>query len=399
MISGSMRSATLLIVLAGLTACGSANGAAPASSPPSSPAAAAAASAAAKPAASTAPSAAAKPAASAAAKQAASAGASAAAKPSASAAAAPKPSGPLLKIATGVGSPTSMFAYLASDAGIYAKNGVNVETQTAAGQTQMDAVIAGEATGTMHAGADLVFTSEASGQVDLQIVFTGSRLDDDLLLAKPEITSVEQLKGKKVGMQSTTSVNGQMARRLLAKYGLQEGKDYQVILTGTQGSTAGALAALVSGAVDATAVSESLAAPAIKQGQIHTLVDIATRTDLPTGSQVMVFPTKFVQSNPDAVQKVVDSLIDAIHMVYTDKAAAEAVLRTHYKISDQQQLDDAWARAKQVLSKDPTPKREDFAEVISNLPKDVKPLSDDTIDGMLNQKFAKDAISRGLTNY
>lgn len=391
MIRGSMRSAALTFALVGLTACG--GSAAPASSPAAAPSSAvakpasAAASAAAKPA-SGAASAAAKPA---------SGAASAAAKPSASAAA--KPSGPLLKIATGTGSPTSMFAYLADSAGLYAKNGLNVQTQTASGQAQMDTVIAGEATGTMHAGADLVFTSEASGQIDLQIVFTGSRRDDDLLLTSNDITSVEQLKGKKVGMQSTTSVNGQMVRRLLAKYNLQEGKDYQVVLTGTTGSTAGALAALLSHAIDATAVSQATAAPAIKQGQVHSLVDIATRDDLPTGSQVMVFPTKFVQANPDAVQKVVDSLIEAIHLAYTDKAASEGVLKTVYKITDQGELDDAWARAKQVLTKDPTPNRDDFADVIANMPKDVKPLTDTQINGMIDPKFVKDAISRGLTNF
>src|SRR5207245_169411 len=121
--------------------------------------------------------------------------ASAGASPAASPSVAAKPSGPAIKIVTGTGSPTSLFAYLATDAGIYAKNGVNVETQTASGQAQMDTVIAGEANGTMHAGADLVFTSEASGQTDLKIVFTGSRLDDDLLLASNDITSVEGLKG------------------------------------------------------------------------------------------------------------------------------------------------------------------------------------------------------------
>src|SRR5205823_8833216 len=124
--------------------------------------------------------------------------------------------------------------------------------------------ISGDAEGTVHTGADLVFTSQAQG-TDLRVVMTGSTVDNDLLVAGPEIKTIQDLKGKKVAAQSITSGNGQMMKRLLAKEGLQQGKDYEVVVTGSASQTSGVLAALLAHQVDATAVPPTVANAAIKQ--------------------------------------------------------------------------------------------------------------------------------------
>jgi NitT/TauT family transport system substrate-binding protein len=329
------------------------------------------------------------------------AGSAAAAKPAAASAAA-KPSAAAkaetFRLATGSTTPSTMFVWLAQDTGVFAKNGVDVKTEGMTGQVQMDSVISGDAEGTVHTGADLVFTSEAQG-ADLRVVLTGSAVDNDLLVAGPEIKTVQDLKGKKVAEQSLTSGNGQMMNRLLTKEGLQAGKDYQVVVTGSASQTSGVLAAVLAHQVDATAVPPAVAAESIKQGKIHVLVDLAKRSDLPTGSQVFALQTKYVQQHHDTVQKVVDSLITSVRTIKTDKAAAEDELKKRYKLTEQGPLDEEYQRQTEVLAKDPTPKKEQFQDVIAAFPKDIKPLSDDQINTILDTSFVEDAMKRGLTNY
>ena len=291
-----------------------------------------------------------------------------------------------------------MFVYLAADKGIFARNGVNMQVETMSGLAQMQSVVAGKADGTLHVGADLIFATEAQG-TDLKVAATFSKLDDDLLLAGPKITSVEQLRGKKLGSQTLTSANGQIARRHLSKYGLTDGKDYTTVATGSQGGNSGALAALISQQVDAVAVPAAVASKALKQGQVHVLVDLATRTDLPSGTQVLVFPAEYVKQHGDAVQKTVDSLIESVRLINQDKSTAEAELKTRFKITDQEDLDAEWQRQTQVLAKVPLPVASDFPDAIAALPKDVKPLTQAQIDAMMDDSFVKNAEQRGLTKF
>jgi NitT/TauT family transport system substrate-binding protein len=326
-----------------------------------------------------------------------SAGASASAQAPAPAAGSARPGGPVVRLASGVSTTASLLVFLAADNGIFAKHGVNVDLQIMNGQAQMQAIVAGESDAVLHAGADLVFTTEAQGS-DFKIVYTGVKVDDDYLVTTNDITSVEQIRGKKVGAQSATSGNGQILRRLLAKYGMQEGKDYTTILTGNTGATPGVLAALVAHQVDAAALPPAIVRGALKQGQIHSILDFATRTDLPVGSQVLVLQTKFVQQHPDLVQNMVDSLIESVRTIYQDKPAAEAELKSRFKV-DPADLDEEWQRQTQVLAKVPTPDKRDFVDIIAAMPKDVKPLTDAQVDGMLDASFVNDAVKRGLTNY
>lgn len=303
-----------------------------------------------------------------------------------------------MRLAAGVATPSSLFVWLAADNGLFAKNGVNVEVDNMSGSAQMQAIVAGESEAVLHVGADLVFTTEAQGS-DLKIVSTHSKVDDDYMIAGNDITAIEQLKGKKIGAQSVTSGNGQTSRRLLAKYGLQEGRDYTTVITGSTGSTPALLAALVAHQIDAAALPPGIARPALKQGQVHLLLDIATRTDLPIGSQVLVFQTKYAQQHPDVVQKMVDSLIQSVRLIYQDKATAQAELKSRFQITDQADLEEEWQRQTQVLAKVPLPAKEDFGDVIAAMPKDVNQLTNTQLDGMIDPSFVNDAVHRGLTNY
>jgi NitT/TauT family transport system substrate-binding protein len=372
------------VMLILLSACGSAG--APASSP-AAPASAAPASAAA-------------PASSAAAKPAASAGAASAkpaAAPSGSAAANPSTavSGPVFTITTSNQTPSNLFILYAQDKGIFAKNGVKVDLPTMSGQSQMDTVIAGHAEGTLHTGADLVFNSEAATHLGLKVIATGSSVSDSYILARNDITSLDQLRGKKFAMQSTTTGASQLVIRMLQKQGLEPNKDYQIILTGTQGQVSGVLAAIQNGAADAAAVTPAIARPALGLGTVHILTDLATHTELPTGSTVFAVTQATIDKRAADIQKIIDSWMQAEEAISKDKAGAEGVIKKYYKIDDPTALDEEWQRHLDTSQKIPLPTKEQFADIVAAMPKD-QPLTDAQFTGMIEPRFVNDAVSRGL---
>ena len=75
--------------------------------------------------------------------------------------------------------------------------------------------------------------------------------EDYTFISKPDITSISQLKGKKIGVLDTTSINYPQELIVLKKAGLGAG-DVSTVTTGGQSSR---LAALVAGRIDATMLS------------------------------------------------------------------------------------------------------------------------------------------------
>lgn len=76
---------------------------------------------------------------------------------------------------------------------------------------------------------------------------------DYVLLGRPGITSLSQLKGKKIGVQDTTGVNYAQALLVLDKAGLKP-SDVSIVAVGGQSTR---LPALIAGRVDATMLSHT----------------------------------------------------------------------------------------------------------------------------------------------
>jgi len=378
----SLKPVLTATVMLALAACGST--AAPASSPAAAPGSAAPAS-----------SAAAKPA-SASAKPAGSAAGSAAAKPAGSAQASGAAAvGPVFTITTSNQTPSNLFILYAQDKGIFTKNGVKVDLPTMAGQAQMDTVIAGHAESTLHTGADLVFNSEAATHLGLRIVATGSSVSDSLILARNGINTLDDIKGKKFAMQSTTTGASQLVIRMLKARGLEPNKDYQIVLTGTQGQVSGVLASIQAGAADVAAVTPAIARPALGLGTVHVIDDLAKHTELPTGSTVFAMTQATIDKRGSDVQKIIDSWMQAEEAISKDKAGAEEVIKKYYKIDDPTALDEEWQRHLETTQKIPMPTKEQFADIVAAMPKD-QPLTDAQFTAMIDQHFVQDAVNRGL---
>jgi len=107
----------------------------------------------------------------------------------------------------------------------------------------------------------------------------------------------------------------------------------------------------------------------------------------------------YVQAHPDAVQRLVDSMIQGVRYYKEHKAEAEATMRKQYKLTDQKVLDALYDRQAQLLVSEPTVSKADFEDVVASMPKDGPQLSEDRLSAMLDNHYVEDAAKRGLTKF
>ncbi|HLG71039.1 MAG TPA: ABC transporter substrate-binding protein [Chloroflexota bacterium] len=304
---------------------------------------------------------------------------------------------PPLRYGINGGVPSSAFVWLMGDAGVFKQNGLPVELRGMNGQAQTNAMVAGDLDAEMHAGIALVLSAAAQGS-NFKIVAVMQPVYDLEMVVPDSIKSPQDLKGKKVGSQTTTSANSMATRHYLGQYGLQQDRDYTLVQTGSQGSEQGMVAQLLSHQVEAVAVTPTAADPAMAQGGFHVLVDFA-KTDVRVASQAVVVQATYVQAHPDAVQRLVDSMIQGVRYYKEHKAEAEATMRKQYKLTDQKVLDALYDRQAQLLVSEPTVSKADFEDVVASMPKDGPQLSEDRLSAMLDNHYVEDAAKRGLTKF
>src|SRR5581483_2317007 len=161
--------------------------------------------------------------------------------------------------------------------------GLAVDLQNMNGSAAMGALIGGDVDFLIHTGPSLVLSAYANG-TPLKILGAMEDVYDEILVAPSSITSVEQLRGKKIGGSSLSSANTLAAKRLLADHGMQAGKDYTLVETGSSASEAGIAAQLLSHQIDAGALTTDFADKLVAQGGFHVLVDFA-ETDVHMSSR------------------------------------------------------------------------------------------------------------------
>src|SRR5712692_9318912 len=160
---------------------------------------------------------------------------------------------PLKKIRWGVTSisASNWIPWIAKEAKIYEKNGLDVELILLRGSGQTSAAILG---GSIYAAPVTIATvmlANLSGADLVTVAHTVPGVQSKLLV-KPEIKRAEDLKGKRIGTSSLGSLGDFLFRHIVRKYGMDPNRDVTWIQIGTPPER---LQALAAGGVDAADVS------------------------------------------------------------------------------------------------------------------------------------------------
>lgn len=138
--------------------------------------------------------------------------------------------------------------HLAREKGFYRAEGLEVDYVVMKPQVAMQALIAGDVDYTTALGSTI---RAALRNVPLRVVMTIADKPLFALIARPEIRSVEELKGKLLGISSFGASTDTYARALLRRFKLMPNQDVKILALG--GGT-NRIAAMETGAIDAALI-------------------------------------------------------------------------------------------------------------------------------------------------
>lgn len=247
---------------------------------------------------------------------------------------------------------THATAIVGVERGIFAKHlGVDtLRTRTFnAGPEAVEALLGGAIDAT-YIGPNPTINAFVKSKGQAIRVISGTTSGGAALVVKSEITSPQQLRGKKLASPQLGNTQDVALRYWLAEHGLEtdpEGGGDVAILPQENSQT---LEAFKTGAIDGAWVPEPWVSRLVQEGGGKILVDEASLW--PGGRYVtthLVVATKFLDEHPQAVRRLLEGQVEANAFVNANPAEAQQVVKaalekvTGKKFSDVL-IHEAWKR-------------------------------------------------------
>jgi ABC-type nitrate/sulfonate/bicarbonate transport system substrate-binding protein len=260
---------------------------------------------------------------------------------------------PLYRIAYGVSGENPTALWLGVEQGFYRKHGLNLEAIFMRnGPLSMAAMVAGD----VHmnfTSANNVLNAAAAG-LDVVVVANVIAHGDGIFMARPEIQKPEDLKGKRVALQSIGG--GGWANNMLCLDYLNldpERDKIQFIVLGDQPSR---VQALESGRVQASWIGYTFSEPLKKKGYT-ALVDLG-RAPIPYMGSSLVTRRQFVRQDPKAIEGIIKGTLDAVRFIMKpeNKTAVTQTIAKHLRLSRPEEAEVSYGVVQNLYSNDLVPK-------------------------------------------
>ena len=238
---------------------------------------------------------------------------------------------------------------VAQRSGTFRRNGLDVEViYIGSGSLLMQALVAGTFLIGMSQGSEAIAAKLAG--VDVRIAATIANHFNHVFLTSRAITSIKQLKGKRVAVSRFGSGSHFMTNLVLKEGGLDPDKDVTALQIG---NSAARMAAILSGTVDGTIMAGDFIPKARKEG-FNVLVDLS---DLKIEYPFLTFniPASTIDRNFKTVKAFIKSASEAIKILQTDPAAAKNAIRVALRTDDPETLEFAANRSARLLERRPFP--------------------------------------------
>ena len=212
---------------------------------------------------------------------------------------------------------------LAELAGIFKKNGVDIEIRFIAPVQRSSALAAGA----LNAAATTVdqhIVWDSAGIPTVQVALIDKSNGGDGLAVRNGINSVKELKGKSVNVDGPGTVQHFMLSYILEKNGLS----IQDVIRVTMGAQPAAQA-FVAGQNDAAVTYEPYLSGVRARPDAGKI--LVTSKEYPVVIDVLVFRRDFIQKNPKVVKATVDSFFEALDMIKREPGKAYEMMGSTVK--------------------------------------------------------------------
>jgi NitT/TauT family transport system substrate-binding protein len=211
---------------------------------------------------------------------------------------------------------------LAEQLGYFKAEGLDVEiSDFAAGAAALQAVLGGSAH-VVSGAYEYTIKLQSMGQMFQAFVLQGRAPQIALGVSNrtmPQYTSVGDLRGRRIGVTEAGSSTNMMANLVLSRAGIHAG---DVSLIGV-GHSAGALAALRTGQIDAISNIDPVMTMLEQKGDVRIIADTRTLKGTrevfggPMPAACLHAPVDFLQKNPNTVQALTHAMVHALKWLQT----------------------------------------------------------------------------------
>jgi NitT/TauT family transport system substrate-binding protein len=247
----------------------------------------------------------------------------------------------LMRLTAGYASISSAHLpiWVAKEAGIFVRNGLDVQMVLFTGTAPIMALIAGDSPISQIAGIGIV-NSVLAGS-DAVLIAGGTVTLDWWLISRPEIKNPAQLKGGSVAISSFGTASDFVARFALRKIGLEPEKDVTVVQVGNPVTRQ---AALETNRVQATVHVPPSTFVAQKKG-FNVLADVAA-LGLAYQHTGVASTRRFIKEHPEIVRAYIKSHVEAVRRLKTDRETGIKVLAKYMGgLTDREILEKTYERA------------------------------------------------------
>ncbi len=218
----------------------------------------------------------------------------------------------LVRMALAARSTTSMPYFVAKERGFFREEGLEVELIVMQAIQTIQATLGNS---TQFASATGSAVASAVRGIDMRVILAVTDQPSFDLLSQPGITSIQQLKGKKIGTGGVGSLAEILARRILIANKMRP-EDVTILATGPSHVTYTALKAKV---IDAAPLQMPLTFTAQDEG----FRKLASAADVYRSVQGGLATTKaMLTEQPELVTKVVRAMLKAMRLIKNDRKYA-----------------------------------------------------------------------------
>jgi len=281
--------------------------------------------------------------------------------------------------------------WVAHDAGYFAKEGLQDDIVLIPSGTQLAQVtVAGEIDiGSLNGSSAIAAALQGA---DLKIIGNSGNKMVFSLYVRPEIKSVEQLKGKKIGVTRFGSAPDISVRYALRKYNINPDKDLTLIQLGFMATVAGGLQG---GSIEGGVVSPPTQF-AVEKAGFKELINI-TDMNFAFPNPALVAVGSIIRSKPDVINRFMRAYVRGMHRARTDPAFTYKSMAKYTKIEDTAVLQKAYEfYMSKVLEKAPTINMVGVQNVLDDLVKTVPAAKNAKPEQFVDMHFLETLEKGGL---
>jgi NitT/TauT family transport system substrate-binding protein len=287
-------------------------------------------------------------------------------------------------------SPSSSVPFwVAKDAGIFQKHGLDVDMLFINGSTRgIQSLIAGDLNFTGAVGTSAINGRLAGG--DIRIISSLVNTLPYYIVGKPEIKSPEELKGR----SAATHIPGTSAdfalRLALKRFGMAY-DDIKAVMIG--GSPA-RVAAVMNGQLDFTMVTEPGKIEAERAG-LKVIIDMA-KLDIPFQFTCAVTTGPMIREQPETVMAFVKAMAEAVHFYKNNKDAVINIMQKYTRGQERPVLEGAYAAYDEMLVKDTYPTMEGLQNTLEVQASFDPKAANAKVENLVDLRFVNDLKKSGF---